>query len=220
MTKAAFFDIDGTLISCQSQQELSKFMFKKRALSFIGMLKIFFWFAGYKLGIFRKTISIRKKMYRILSFKNKNQIDLFIKEAYQKNIYPQRNQIFKPIIQGLKERKYIIVGISGTLQQFCDFIKVEFDMDCAFGTNLCEEKGRYSGRWIGKILEGADKAEFIQKFSRTNNIDLKNSIFYGDSSSDIPSMKLVGKAVAVAPDIKLARLARKKGWDIINAGSF
>ncbi|HOX11025.1 MAG TPA: HAD family phosphatase [Candidatus Moranbacteria bacterium] len=220
MIKAAFFDIDGTLISCQSQQELSKFMFKKRALSFASMLKLFFWFTGYKLGIFRKTVSIRKKMYRILSLKNKNQIDLFIKETYEKNIYPQRNQIFKSIIQGLKKRKYIVVGISGTLQQFCDFIKVEFDMDYAFGTKLCEEKERYSGRWIGKILEGEDKAEFIQKFSKTNNVDLNNSIFYGDSSSDIPSMKLVGKAIAVAPDIKLERLAKKKGWDIIDAGSF
>jgi phosphoserine phosphatase len=45
-------------------------------------------------------------------------------------------------------------------------------------------------------------------------VGLSASYFYTDSISDLPLLERVGHPVAVNPDPRLARLARKRGWPI------
>jgi phosphoserine phosphatase len=132
-------------------------------------------------------------------------------------VRPYLRKGFQPLIAEFKKQGYVTVAVSGTLQQFCDLIKNEFDLDYAIGTQLCIKGGYYDGSWEGEILEGTRKAEFISKFACEHNVDLEKSICYGDSHADAPSLELSGKSIVVAPDRKLLRIARKKGWEILNA---
>ena len=43
---------------------------------------------------------------------------------------------------------------------------------------------------------------------------LAASYFYSDSYNDLPMLERVGKAVAINPDARLRRHARKNGWSI------
>jgi phosphoserine phosphatase len=44
---------------------------------------------------------------------------------------------------------------------------------------------------------------------------LSDSYFYTDSLSDLPLLNLVGQPVAVNPDLRLKRLAQRRGWPIV-----
>ncbi|MFN2589666.1 MAG: hypothetical protein ABR518_02725, partial [Actinomycetota bacterium] len=39
---------------------------------------------------------------------------------------------------------------------------------------------------------------------------------YSDSINDLPMLELVGNPVAMNPDYRLASLARKRGWQVID----
>jgi phosphoserine phosphatase len=43
---------------------------------------------------------------------------------------------------------------------------------------------------------------------------LEHAVFYTDSITDLPLLEAVGRPVAVNPDPRLRRLARRRGWPI------
>ena len=48
-----------------------------------------------------------------------------------------------------------------------------------------------------------------------NGYDLNQCYAYSDSASDLPMLEAVGHPVAVNPDAKLERHARRNGWPIV-----
>ena len=44
---------------------------------------------------------------------------------------------------------------------------------------------------------------------------LDESFFYSDSFTDLPMLERVGQPRVVAPDPRLRRVARKRGWPIL-----
>jgi phosphoserine phosphatase len=55
---------------------------------------------------------------------------------------------------------------------------------------------------------------WAERFAVENDVDLAASSFYSDSISDLPLLERVGHPVAVNPDPRLRRLAKKRGWPI------
>jgi phosphoserine phosphatase len=47
---------------------------------------------------------------------------------------------------------------------------------------------------------------------------LSESIFYTDSFADLSVLEVVGTPVAVNPDLRLRRVAAKRGWSIVDWG--
>ncbi|MHB0928196.1 MAG: HAD family hydrolase [Candidatus Nanopelagicales bacterium] len=85
------------------------------------------------------------------------------------------------------------------------------------GLGTCAEvkDGRYTGHILGTTMHGQAKAEAIQRIAAERQLDLTRSTAYSDSSNDLPMLSAVGNAVAVNPDGALRRLARRKGWLIV-----
>jgi phosphoserine phosphatase len=59
---------------------------------------------------------------------------------------------------------------------------------------------------------GETRAQALRDYADLHGIDLKNSVAYADSTSDLPMLDAVGFPVAVNPETKLASLARRRGW--------
>ena len=49
-------------------------------------------------------------------------------------------------------------------------------------------------------------------YADRHDLDLRESVAYADSTSDLPMLDVVGFPVAVNPETRLAALARKRGW--------
>ncbi len=191
-------------------------MFDAQMIRSMHLLQIWIWFAGYYLGFVKSTTDIRKKFYHFFSFFEKEKIDSLLLSTYENRIRPQIRRALVDVARKLKEQNYVVVAVSGTLQQFCDFLKRDLNFDDAFGTRLLEQKKRYAGAWEGDILEGEFKSRFIENYAKEHDIDLRKSICYADSHTDIKAMKLFGEAVAVRPDAKLKKVAELNQWRIID----
>jgi len=53
-----------------------------------------------------------------------------------------------------------------------------------------------------------------ERWATEHGIDLAASYFYSDSYNDLPMLQRVGTAIAVNPDARLRRLARRRGWAV------
>lgn len=215
MNKAAFFDIDGTLVKCLTQQVLAKVLAEKKIFSKTQYIKVLFWFILYKAGLINGSIKIRESIY--LAFRNrpKKDFEAIFSETALKIIASQICLEMKNIIRSHKIHGDLVFAISGSILDLVKPICDEVDIQNIFATRLLFIDDYYTGAWDGDILEGTNKTKLIEFISQKYNISLCESFAYSDSISDLPMLKIVGHPVAVNPDIKLKKVAYRNRWPII-----
>ena len=76
------------------------------------------------------------------------------------------------------------------------------------------EDSRLTGRLVGGPLSGHKKARAALEVAATLGVDMQQSYAYADSYADREILECVGHPVAVNPDRRLRRLARREGWQI------
>jgi HAD superfamily hydrolase (TIGR01490 family) len=86
------------------------------------------------------------------------------------------------------------------------------------GTEAEVKDGRYTGRAGSPVVIGREKAaRTLQLVSQLGaDVDWPASYAYADSIHDLPFMELTGHPVAVNPDPQLGRIARDRGWQIVD----
>ncbi|MEN9504793.1 MAG: hypothetical protein RI958_719 [Actinomycetota bacterium] len=75
--------------------------------------------------------------------------------------------------------------------------------------------GAYTGRLAEPFCYGDGKVDAITKLAHWEGLDLRQCYAYSDSASDLPMLEAVGHPVAVNPDARLERIARRRGWPVV-----
>jgi HAD superfamily hydrolase (TIGR01490 family) len=113
------------------------------------------------------------------------------------------------------EKVYIV---SATLQEIVEHIADDLGFDGAVGS-MCEiVDGVYTGRSL-RAVHGAGKADAVRALAAKEGFDLAACTAYSDSYSDVPFLEAVGHPVAANPDRKLRRIARERGWPVVDFAS-
>ena len=55
----------------------------------------------------------------------------------------------------------------------------------------------------------------MRELAAREEVDLAASTAYSDSAADLPFLEVVGRPVAVNPDRRLRRVARERGWPVL-----
>ncbi|WP_122818030.1 HAD-IB family hydrolase [Nocardioides pantholopis] len=79
--------------------------------------------------------------------------------------------------------------------------------------------GICTGHLASSPLVGESRAAFMQGWAAEHDVDLAGSFAYADSHSDLPLLAAVGNPVAVRPDVSLYRHARRQHWTIVDWAS-
>ena len=217
MRQAAFFDIDGTLVDCQTQEVLSKILREEKLLSQFEAARIFGWFLAYKLGLVRSSVQLRARCYQTLSLRPKPEIDRIFSQASEEIRTKYLRPWMKRRVDRHKAKDELVFALTGSLSSLTEPIGREFQIEWCFSTQLSVADGRYTGAWEGEILEGENKVKIMKELAQKYGIDLNRSAAYADSFSDLPMLKAVGCPIAISPDRRLKRYALKRHWEILEA---
>ena len=79
-----------------------------------------------------------------------------------------------------------------------------------------ERRGAFTGELAEPPLSADGRASLAARLAAEHGVDLADCHAYGDSISDLPLLELVGHPVAVNPDFRLAREARRRGWGVVD----
>jgi HAD superfamily hydrolase (TIGR01490 family) len=118
------------------------------------------------------------------------------------------------ILEGHKQRRDIVVIISGTYSSLVEIVGQELGVPYVISTQLEVIDGKYSGKVVKPLCSGENKAKLLKEFVERNGleIDWSSSFAYADSIFDAPLLRLVGNPVATYPDRELRLLAERNGW--------
>jgi alcohol-forming fatty acyl-CoA reductase len=82
-----------------------------------------------------------------------------------------------------------------------------------------DDRGVCTGYLASSPLVGESRAAWMRQYAAGHGLDLAASYGYADSHSDLPLLEAVGRPVAVRPDVPLFRHARKNRWTIVDWAS-
>jgi HAD superfamily hydrolase (TIGR01490 family) len=211
---AVFFDVDDTLINGQTQKLMVSYFYQKKKINFTFLLKIYFWFLLYKIGVVSSGTSLISKAYKLTEGIKVEEFKNFMLDLFEKRI---KSRIYPQAIDRInfhKQKGHEIVLLSKSCKILIDIIKDYLDVPLSIATELEVKNGTLTGKINGPIVHGEEKLKIVEKLAPIKNWNLKESYAYGDHYSDLPLLKAVGHACVVNPDRRLKKEAERNNWSI------
>ena len=100
--------------------------------------------------------------------------------------------------------------ITGALDFVVEPLRPLFDDIVA--AEMTTSDGTYDGQLTSVPPTGESRYQTLVDYAAEHDLDLRESVAYADSSSDLPMLEAVGFPVAVNAESKLASIARRRGW--------
>lgn len=215
---AAFYDLEGTLVSTNLVHTLGFYARRQQGLwqtakKSVGTLA--------KLPFFGITDLYSRNVFNEVFFRSyegfsQDRLRYFSDELFEEVLKPA---IFdgtpELIAQGKKigQRQVVLTGaLDFTIKRLMDHLGID-----DFVANRLEFVNGYAtGRVLPPVMASATKAKWIREYAEREGINLSESYAYSDSISDLPMLSIVGHPVAVNPDIRLKQTARQHDWAVLD----
>lgn len=218
MAAAAFYDLEGTLVStnlvhtlgfyAKNQQGLFR-TFKKSASTLLS------------IPIFAVTDQYSRKVFNDLFFKrykgeSEDRLRFFAEELFEDVLKPA---IFPGAFELIEKSRSLglrQVVVTGALDLSVTPLMKYLGIEDYVANRLEFVNGVATGRLLPPVLAAATKASWIRTFAERENLSLSDSYAYTDSMSDLPMLSVVGHPAAVNPDMRLKQTALHHDWPILN----
>jgi HAD superfamily hydrolase (TIGR01490 family) len=213
---AAFFDLDRTLISGSSAFTLALQARKAGIIPNVEFARDAVGAVTFKLfgASDDTTEAVRQRVLKAVT--GMRQSDL---QALNVEVLPRLLARLRPEARRLLDRHrqagrdtYIV---SAAPQEIVEPLAHSLGMTSGIGTRSHVVDGLYTGELDGPFCYGEGKVEAMIEIANWNGYELDQCYAYSDSASDLPMLEAVGHPVAVNPDAKLERHARRNGWPIV-----
>lgn len=211
-TKAAFFDVDETLIAVKSM-----FRFLEYHLAAIGSPPAAYSAMVAELrGLVAAGASrehVTRAYYRVYAGQRAADLSAQGRSWFRRE--QRAGDLFLPgslrAFRGHRRLGDLTVLVSGSFAPCLDPLADWLGASTVLGTRLETIDGVHTGRVITLML-GQDKADAIQAVLDGQGIAPAECSAYGDHASDLPMLLAVGHPVVVGDDPELVRYAVARGW--------
>lgn len=215
--RAAFFDLDRTLIPGSSLFLLARGlyerdMFRVRDLLRFGWGQLMFQLRGERMRGIEKS---RASSLDFVTGRSRSELIEWGREIAEERILPRVYEDIVRVIDGHRERGDVTYLVTAAPIELAETIAAALGMDGAAGTVAeVDDSGFYTGRLVGEPLHGPVKAKAVVELAAERDLDLAECAAYSDSINDLPLLESVGYPHAVNPEGELRRIAMKEGWPV------
>lgn len=211
---AAFFDLDRTLLRCNSGSRWLRFLRERGELGTWMMLRSVVWLAQYNLAILDMETLARRL---VADMEGDSEPEMRDKAAifWEREVRPALSKLALVALAEHRTQDHVVALLTSTTQFVAEPVAAHLGLEHILCTRIHVEKERFLGTCEHPTCYGQGKVVYAERFAQAHQIDLSRSYFYTDSYSDLPMLQKVGVPRVVNPDRRLARHARQQGWPIL-----
>ena len=218
MAAAAFYDLEGTLVSTNLVHTLGFYARNQQ-----GVLRSLRKTATTVLSIplFAATDQYSRKVFNDLFFKRykgetEDRLRFFAEELFETVLKPAVFPGTFELIEKSRSLGLRQVVVTGALDFSVEPLMKYLGIETYVANRLEFVNGIATGRLLPPVLAAATKASWIRNYAEQEGINLSESYAYTDSMSDLPMLSIVGHPAAVNPDMRLKQTALHHDWPILN----
>ncbi len=218
MVRAAFFDLDKTVIAKSSLVALgpefhARGLLRKRTLIWGVLSQMIFMRFG---ADDEKLTKIRESVLKVTKGWDHDEVRALVAETIndviEPLIYAEALELIDHHLGEGDEVWLVSMSPSEIVEPFAELLGITGAIS---SLAKIDENGKFTGE-MEFFAQGENKAVAMRELARARGIDLESSFAYSDSETDIPMLQAVGHAFAVNPDRQLARMAHETQWPILS----
>ncbi len=212
LKRAAFFDMDRTLLRVNTGRLYVRWRFRRREAGFRDVARAARWMAQYALGVIDPEEISRGAVATLRGIEEARfQRDMEqwwctevrgeISEDARREVTTRRAEGFEPVI------------LTASTKYATRPLARELEIEHVLCSELEVAEGRFTGR-CARLCYGRGKVAVAEHWAARHGVDLGQSLFYTDSVSDLPMLERVGQPRVVNPDPRLRWHALWRGWPV------
>ena len=216
--KAAFFDLDGTLLSCNLVTTYAYYARNDRSI-----FKSAYQFAKVILNVplFLGLDLYSRTVFNVFFFKayrgmNRDRLVGLADDLFEVTLRPSIYAGSDALISQTRAQGYRNVLVTGALDFTVRPIALHFGFDDVICNRLEFKNHIATGKVLDPLVAETAKATIILAYAEREGIDLNASCAFSDSTSDIPMLSATGNPVATNPTRRLRRFAKGHHWPILD----
>jgi HAD superfamily hydrolase (TIGR01490 family) len=215
----ALFDLDNTLLACDSDYEWGQFLVDRGVLNrhtYETQNAVFY--EQYKAG----KLDIHEFLgfaLRPLAEHTPEDLDRWHADFMATRIRPAIGAPARELVRSHLDAGDLCAVVTATNSFVTAPIAQEFGVPHLVATEPERSAGRFTGRVDGVPCFREGKITRVEAWLAGQGRrlgDFPQSSFYSDSHNDLPLLERVSRPVAVDPDPALAAEARRQGWPVIS----
>ena len=218
MPRAAFFDLDKTLVPGSSLFLLARGLYERDFYRARDIARLAWGQAVFQAVGRESRAGMEKSRNAALEFvrgRRAEELRSLGRDIAEERVLPRVYADIATVIAQHQEAGDETWLLTAAPQELAEIVATGLGMTGARGTIAeIDDAGRYTGELIGDIAHGPAKAKIAEEIAGRRNIDMGDSAAYSDSINDLPLLESVGHPHAVNPDHQLRRIARSRGWPI------
>jgi HAD superfamily hydrolase (TIGR01490 family) len=211
---AALFDLDRTLLDASSGQLYTRYLVRQGQVGRWDLVRVAWWGFLTTLGV----LDMYDMIPRLLAGAagdDEEQMRQTCDRWFAEDVLPHLTERGRQRVAEHQAQGHVVAIVSASTQYvvrpMAEYLGIPGQYVC---THLASQDGRLTGEVVPPVCYGPGKVVWAERFAAEYDVDLSASTFYSDSISDLPLLERVGQPVAVNPDLRLRRLARKRGWPV------
>jgi HAD superfamily hydrolase (TIGR01490 family) len=215
MPTAAFFDLDGTLLTVNSA---SLWIRRERRLGRMhaGHAAQALWmFARYRVGMLDMETMLQLGLSRLRGASEES-IRRETQEWWREDVRKFAAPGARAVLDRHRRAGDLLVLLTSSSVYASEMARDEFGLDATLCQGYEVVDGRFTGNPLRPICYGPGKVEIALAWARSRGVDLSRSSFYSDSSTDVPMLERVAHPFVVSPDLRLRLIARARGWPTLD----
>jgi HAD superfamily hydrolase (TIGR01490 family) len=215
----ALFDLDYTLLSCDSDYEWAQFLIDRGVVdreSYTAKNERFY--AQYRAGTLDIFEFLEFQLYP-LSCHPRARLDAWHREFMAERILPAIGGPARALVRRHLDGGDLCALVTATNSFVTGPICLELGLAHLVATVPAQEDGQFTGGVRGAPNFREGKVARVEAWLESMGFwwsSFARSAFYSDSCNDLPLLSRVGDPVAVDPDETLLAHARKAGWKVLH----
>ncbi len=214
----AAFDFDGTCINGSSPKKLVSRLSKKNLISPYKLFRVGCWGLAYKLNLPKDAEGVRTRVFSTFKGFSAIKVNDYLCRFYREKISGLYRADADASMIAHLEAGHVVVLVSASFEPIIAAAMVEHPIQFALASRMRIDDGNYTDEVLGLPTEGPEKIvvlrDFLDRWFGENGWKLGWA--YGDHYSDVTLLEAAEHPCAVTPDGKLLRLAKKRGWDVLD----
>jgi HAD superfamily hydrolase (TIGR01490 family) len=216
-TRAAFFDVDNTLVRGSTLYFLGRGMYQRGYFTKADISRFAVANLRFRMTGMEKKDVIQRFQKSATDFVGGHKVSDILalgEEIYDEYVSPKLWERTCEIAREHLAKGEPVWLVTAAPQDMAEIIASRLGFSGAIGSKVIKRDGIYTGELDGKLLHGSEKAAAIRVLAEEHGYDLTQCYSYSDSHNDLPLLTAVGHPSAINPDAILRIKALAEGWPI------
>jgi HAD superfamily hydrolase (TIGR01490 family) len=212
--RAALFDMDRTLVRKETASMYVRYVRKRGGATWRDAVRVSWWVAQYTLGVLDAADVVARGL-RSLEGMPETVLSARCDDWFRRDVEVHVCDAGRRAVEAHRAAGDLVAIVTGGSPYAARPLARRLGIEHVVASELeVGLDGCFTGRLVEPFCYGPGKLARARALAERLSFRLEDACFYSDSLTDLPLLESVCTPIAVNPDPRLARVARRRGWRV------